>query len=258
MADATIALEASNLFGLAAAFNTTDSTTSVKRTNVQALDELGNVACQRSVGTQTEYTQTANYCGTDFVTDLGTFLTKFGDVQSSKIVTGLSVTLSAAGYVTVQVTGHNHAENAHEAGLTVGYSDVSDFFPHAAAVVSPPKAAEPFFAWDGFGVPTFGVTVGDNASPSGASVTFSMNHIDTNDENGDHLIGKNITPKCELKMDFEGIPTSNTAALIEADFGAMTGDMLVPLVDSTDSSDANSKFDTFSFTAHANPLLATA
>jgi hypothetical protein len=250
MADATIALEASNLFGLAAAFNTTDSTTSVKRTNVQALDELGNVACQRSVGTQTEYTQTANYCGTDFVSDLGTFLTKFGDVQNSKIVTGLSVTLSAAGYVTVQVTGHNHAENAHAAGLTVGYADVSNFFPH--------ETGEPFKSWDGFGVPTFGVTVGDNASPSGASVTFSMNHIDTNDQNGDHLVGKNITPKCELKMDFEGIPTSNTAALLEADFGVMTSDMLVPLVDSTDSSDANSKFDTFSFTAHANPLLATA
>jgi hypothetical protein len=250
MADATIALEASNLFGLAAAFNTTDSTTSVKRTNVQALDELGNVACQRSVGTQTEYTQTANYCGTDFVGDLGTFLTKFGDVQNSKIVTGLSATLSAAGYVTVQVTGHNHAENAHDAGLTVGYADVSNFFPH--------ETGEPFKSWDGFGVPTFGVTVGDNASPSGASVTFSMNHIDTNDQNGDHLVGKNITPKCELKMDFEGIPTSNTAALLETDFGAMTSDMLVPLVDSTDSSDANSKFDTFSFTAHANPLLATA
>lgn len=250
MADATIALEASNLFGLAAAFNTTDSTTSVKRTNVQALDELGNVACQRSVGVQTEYTQTANYCGTNFVSDLGTFLTKFGDVQNSKIVTGLSVTLSAAGYVTVQVTGHNHAENAHTAGLTVGYADVSNFFPH--------EATEPFVAWNGFGVPTFGVTVGDNASPSGASVTFSMNHIDTNDQNGDHLVGKNITPKCELKMDFEGIPTSNTAALLETDFGAMTSDMLVPLVDSTDSSDANSKFDTFSFTAHANPLLATA
>jgi hypothetical protein len=208
------------------------------------------VACQRSVGTQTEYTQTANYCGTDFVSDLGTFLTKFGDVQNSKIVTGLSVTLSAAGYVTVQVTGHNHAENAHAAGLTVGYADVSNFFPH--------ETGEPFKSWDGFGVPTFGVTVGDNASPSGASVTFSMNHIDTNDQNGDHLVGKNITPKCELKMDFEGIPTSNTAALLEADFGVMTSDMLVPLVDSTDSSDANSKFDTFSFTAHANPLLATA
>ena len=259
MADATIALEASNLFGLAAAFNTTDSTTSVKRTNVQALDELGNVACQRSVGVQTEYTQTANYCGTDFVSDLGTFLTKFGDVQSSKIVTGLSVTLSAAGYVTVQVSGHNHAENAHAAGLTVGYADVSDFFPHAAAVTGPPAVpAEPFYAWDGFGVPSFGVTLGDNASPSSASVTFSMNHVDTNDENGDHFVGKNITPKCELKMDFEGIPTSNTAALIEADFGAMDGNVLVPIVDSIDASDSNSAFDTFSFTAHANPALATA
>jgi len=250
MADAVIALEASNLFGFPADFNTTDSSTSIKRTNVQALDELGNVACQRSVGEQNEYSQTVNYCGTGFVTSMGTFLTKFGDVQNSKIVTGLTINMTAAGYVTVQATGHNHGTNAHAAGVTVGYSDVSNFLPH--------EATEPFVAWNGFGVPTFGVTVGSAASPSSATVTFTMDHKDANDQNGDHLVGKNTTPKCELKMDFEGIPTSNTATLLEADFGVMTNDMFVPIVDSTDSSDSNSKFDTFSFTAHANPLLATA
>lgn len=258
MAEPVVALEATNLFGLPAGFNTIDSSTSLKKTNVQALDEVGNVACQRSVGEQTEYSQTANYCGTDFVTDLDTFLTKFGDVQNSKVVTGLTISMTAGGYATVQVTGHNHGTHAHAAGLGTGYADVSDFLPHNAAVVSPAHPAEPFYAWDGFGVPNFGVTTGDDATPASASVTFSMTHVDINDENGDHFSGKNITPKCELKMDFEGIPTSNTATLLETDFGVHIGDMLTPLVDSTDSSDSNSKFDTFSFTAHANPLLATA
>jgi hypothetical protein len=250
MADATIDLTATNLFSLPAGFNTTASSSSLKTTNAQAMDELGNVACQRNVGEQTDYTQSANYCGSDFVGDLATFLTQFGNVKNSKIITGLTVNASEGNYVTIDVTGHQHAENAHAAGLAVGYADVSDFFPH--------ETGEAFEAWDGFGCPDFGVTVGANSSPSSWSVSFTMNHVDTNDENGDHLVGKNITPRCELKMDFEGIPTSNTAALLEADFGVNTNDMLVPLVDSVDSSDSNSAFDTFSFTAHANTDLATA
>jgi len=71
------------------------------------------------------------------------------------------------------------------------------------------------------------------------------------------LVGKNLTPRAELSMDFVGIPTSNTAALLEADFDGNTNKMLVPLVDSEDSSDSNSDFDTFAFTAHANTDLAT-
>lgn len=250
MADATIDLLASNLFSLHANFKTTASTTGAPLTNASAMDEKGNVACQRNIADMTNYTQNAVYCGSDFIADLGTFLTKFGDVQGSKVVTALNINMTAAGYVTVDITGHNHGTNAHAAGLTMGYSDVSDFLPH--------EVGEAFVAWDGFGVPDFGITLGDNASPVSASVSFSMDHKDVNDEAGAHLVGKNITPRCELKMDFAGIPTSNTAALLEADFGGNTSDMLVPLVDSVDSSDSNSDFDTFAFTAHANPLLATA
>jgi hypothetical protein len=250
MADAVIDLTATNLFGLNAAFKTSASTTSKKTINVQSMDESGNVSCQRNVGEQTDFTQSASYCGTDFIANLGTFLTQFGNVQSSKVVTGLTINMAAGQYVTIEVSGHNHTENSHAAGLAVGYADVSDFLPH--------ETGEAFKSWDGFGVPTFGVTLGDNATPSAATVTFSMTHTDTNDENGDHFVGKNLTPRCELKMDFEGIPTSNTAALLETDFGANTNDMLVPIVDSIDTADSNSAFDTFSFSAHANTDLATA
>lgn len=257
MADATIDLLASNLFSLHANFKTTASTTSAPLTNAAANDEKGNVSCQRNIADMTNYTQNAVYCGADFVADLGTFLTKFGDVQGSKVVTALNINMTAAGYVTVDITGHNHGANAHAAGLTMGYADVSDFLPHNAAVVSPAHAAEPFYAWDGFGVPNFGIDLGD-ASPSSASVSFSIDHKDAQDEAGAHLVGKNITPRCELKMDFVGVPASDTAAKLETDFGAHIGDMLTPLVDSVDSSDSNADFDTFSFTAHANPLLASA
>jgi hypothetical protein len=249
MADAVIDLVASNLFGLNAAFKTQSSSTGKKTVNASNRDEVGNVSCQRNVGEQTDYTQSAVYCGADFIGNLGTLLTQFGNVQNSKIVTGLTVNMTAGQYATVEVTGHNHTENAHAAGLSIGYADVSDFLPH--------ETGEAFKNWDGFGVPDFGVTTGANATPSSASVSFSMNHIDTDDENGDHFTGKNITPRCELKMDFEGIPTSNTAALLEADFGALTNDLLSAIVDTIDFSDANSAFDTFSFSAHANPALKT-
>ena len=249
MADATVDLQATNLFGLSANFNTSASTTNVVETNFAVNDEVGNVECQRNIADITNYTQSATYCGSDFVGDLGTFLTKFGDFQTIGVVTGLTINMTASGYVTLDITGHQHAENAHAAGLTLGYADVSDFLPH--------EVGEAFEAWDGFGVPDFGITVGSNSSPSSATVTFSMNHVDQIDEDGDHLVGKNITPRCELSMDFIGVPTSNTSALLETDFDGNTNDMLSPLVDSTDTNDSNADFDTFAFTCHANTDLAT-
>ena len=251
MADAVVALEAENLFGLPSGFNTSASTTNVVETNVAVNDEVGNVECQRNIADITNYTQNASYCGSDFVGDLATFLTQFGNFQTIGVVTGLTINMSAGEYVTVDITGHQHAANAHAAGLTLGYADVSDFLPH--------EAGEAFVAWDGFGIPSeYSVTVGANSSASSASVSFTMSHTDQMDESGDHLVGKNITPRCELSMDFVGIPTSNTPTLLEADFDVNTNDMLVPLVDSTDTNDSNSDFDTFAFAAHANTDLATA
>lgn len=258
MADAVIDLQASNIFSLAAAFKTTSSGTSLATTNVTVQDELGNVSCEKNITDITSYTQEAGYCGSDFVTDLGTFLTQFGNIQGAKVVTGLTINMTAGEYCTISVEGHNHGENAHAAGLPLGYADVSDFLPHAAAVEEPPTAAEPFFAWNGFGVPSFGVTTGANASPASATVTFSMNHVDQVDESGEHLVGKNITPRCELSMDFSGIPTSDTLAKLNVDFGALAADMLDAMADSVDSSDSNSTFDTFAFVAHAHTNLATA
>ena len=223
------------------------------QTNVAVNDEVGNVACQRNISDLINHTQNVSYCGEDFVGDIGTFLTEFGNLQTgtvSAVVTGLSISLTAAGKVTVDATGHQHDASPHEAGLPLGYADMSDIFPH--------EATEAFVAWDGYGVPNFGVTLGADSSPSGASVSLSMSHIDQMNESGAHLVGKNITPRAEVSMDFVGIPTSNTAALLEADFDGNVNKMLAPLVDSEDANTSNSEFDTFSFTSHANTDLATA
>lgn len=251
MADAGIDIQASNLFSLSANFKTQSSTTGDVITAITVQDELGNVSCEANINDIINYTQTASYCGADFVGDLGTFLTEFGNVQGSKCVTGITINMTASEYCTIDIEGHNHLINPHEDSLDLGYADVSGFLPNAVS--------ESFAGWDGFGVPDFGITVGSDASPVGATVTFSMNHIDQMAEDGDHLVGKNITPRCELSMDFSGVPTSNTDVLLETDFvtNNVSPFMYIPKVDSTDTSDSNSDFDSFAFVAHANTDLAT-
>ena len=255
MAVAVVNYEATNIFGLHANFNTAGSTTGTPLTNHQALDELGNVACQKNIADIIPYTQSGiTYCGSDLVGDLGTFLTQFGDVQNSILLTGLTINFTGAGgYATLDLVGHQHASNPHVAGLTVGYSDVSDFLPH--------EVGEAFVAWDGTGIPDFGIDLGTpaTASPSGGSVSFSFStHDDKMDTDGSHLVGKNITPICELSLDFEGIPADNTVADIQTALRANTNSMLDVLVDDFVLSDANTAGDTASFPAHANPLLETA
>ena len=257
MADATVAIEATNLFGLHTNFQTTSSATNVVETNVAVNDEVGNVECQSNIADITNYTQSATYCGSDFMTDIGTFLTQFGDFQTIGVVTSLTINMSAGNYVTIDITGHQHGANAHAAGLTLGYADVSNFLPH--------EATESFVSWDGFGIPedttagdtVFKITGGGNASPSSASVTFSMDHKDQTDEAGAHLVGKNITPRCEGSVDFIGVPTSVTTTALEADFASNVNNMDTPLCDSTDTNDSNSDFDTFACAFHANVDLAT-
>jgi hypothetical protein len=251
MADAVIVIEASNPFGLHANFKTSGSAINAPLENKAINDELGNVACQLNIADIINTTQSGvGYCGTDVIGDLGTFLTTFGDVQNSILMNGLTINMTAGEYATFDFVGHQHDTNPHETGLLVGRADVSDFLPH--------EVAEAFKDWNGFGVPDFGITTGANSSPNSATATFSMNHVDQMDEAGKHLVGKNITPRCELTMDFIGVPTSNTPTLLEADFDGNTNDMLSPLVDSTDTDDSNADFDTFAFGAHANTDLETA
>jgi hypothetical protein len=269
MSDAALDLEADNIFAVGPNFKTTASNNGGVHTNVAANDEVGNVTCQRNIEDIKNSTQSSIYCGSDFMADLVdtrtapvSFLENFGCTYGTPgiVLTGLTINMSAQGFATVDFTGHNHLVNEHDAGatptgatradaLSLGVADVSDFMPH--------EVAEAFNGWDGFGVPDFGITVGADSSPASASVTFTMNHVDVMDEQGDHLSGKNITPRCELSMDFVGIPTSNTATLLEADFDGNTNDMFIPLVDSTDENTSNSDFDTFAFAAHANTDLST-
>jgi len=95
----------------------------------------------------------------------------------------------------------------------------------------------------GFGVPTFGLVVGDNATPISASLAYSMNHIDEPDANGEHWVGKNTTFRVELNIETLGLPTSQTVAAIETALSGWT-------VDTNGPADGNQELDRFIITAH--------
>ena len=268
MADASVDIQATNTFDVGANFKAQAGGDDEPSTNPSAMDELGNISCEKIINDITNYNRSYQYCGTDFMGDFVDtrdapvpFLENIGCTFDSKMVTGISINMTKADYCTVDITGHNHAVNPHDGGATptgetradalaLGIYDGSDFLPH--------EVDEAFKDWDGFGIPDFGITLGATATPSSASVTFSFGtHDDQIDEEGQHFVGKNITPRCELSFDTVGIPTSNTKALLNVDFAANTNDMLGCVADSVDSNDGSVEADTFALSAHANPALAT-
>ena len=261
-------ITASNLHNLGANFKTSSSGTTTESTNVTVMDEYGNVSCEKVITDITNYTQSAGYCGVDFMGDFVDtsaapvpFLENFGCTYGSKLVNGITINMTAGEYCTVDLTSHNHDANAHDGGATptgatradalaLGIVDVSDFLPH--------EVAEAFKDWSGFGVPDFGIDhVATDASPASATVTFALNHVDQIDETGAHLFGKNITPRCELSMDWSGIPSSDDLDKLNVDFAANTNDMLGALADTVAENDSNSEYDSFALTAHAHADLAT-
>lgn len=249
MADASIDLQATNLFNLGATFKTSASGVSDPTTNAQNLDALGNVSCERNIIDITSYTQSAGYCGSDFDTDLGTI--KELGVQNSIAVTSYTINMTAGEYCTVDIEGHNHDANAHTALVNIAALGAGQILSFSG-----------FNNWDGFGVPStaaneyFGITC-TNASPASATLTVSVNHIDQIAEDGTHLVGTNTLGRSELTVEFSGSPDGPTLAGIQAEVRALGGTAWGSfLVDSIDASDSNSDFDTFSFTGHNNHTLS--
>jgi hypothetical protein len=248
--DALINIQATDYFDLAYVtsgdphWHTQASVRAEPLDNVAIQDRVGNVACERTLADRTDVTQTYKYhrpLSPDFITDLLEFASNFGDVQyrggadALKLTqTRMTINMKASDYAELEIEGHRHAVNPH--------------VPHDLRTVDIRDAIPPisFANWDGFGIPDWGLTL-TNASPSSATLSFSVNHLDEVQENGDHLVGQNANCRVELTMDFVGIPDYPTASGIEDDL-----EQLGYLVDSINLNDSNADFDTFSFTAHLN------
>ena len=219
-----IGFQASDLFAAPANFHPQSSSSILNETIATMLDDEGNQQCSTGgLNSTTEYTNDFSYCNAtpDIATDLNTLLTEFGNVFDSKKQTGMTVGFNAGEYATVSITGHQHTENAHNTGTTEGMADVS-----AGGI---PAGA-------GFGVPTFaGQVDGADASPVSATVTYGFNHVDREGEDGNHFVGKNITCRAELTVEWVGTPTTPEATGWETM--------------SKGSNDANEDFDGYTYTA---------
>ena len=211
MADKTVAIGGSNLFGAGAQFFAQSSESPHQRDMANMLDASGNVQCETGINNRTEYSNTLAYCNATpaIHTDLGTLLSTFGAVADSKLVTGLTINFTAGQYATVDITGHNHDDNEHTASVC-GVANVTSIVPTGS----------------GFGVPAlaFGIVLGTDSTPISATLAFSLNHIDELDSTGEHWVGTNTTVRAELSIELLGIPTSTTVAALEAGMSGWTVD----------------------------------
>jgi hypothetical protein len=236
MASPSNTMEASDLFGLGANFNEQTSNSDLRLDAANIMDKSGNIECETMVNERTEYSNPFAYCNAvpDIKTDLATMLTKFGDVHDSKKVDTLSINFEKGQYATLDVAGHNHTVNPHVAGYDDGYCDASGTIPDDS----------------GFGVPSFDVTMGDNASPISAAVSLSGNHIDREGADGNHWQGKTTTFRAELTLTTEGVPTDITVAAVELGSNWT--------VDSINATDGNQDFDGYVYTLHRHFDAVTA
>ena len=229
MSDKSVDIGGSDLFLLGAAqFNAQTSSSPHGRDASGMLDEAGNNECETMVNNRTDYSANYAYCNAtpNIKTDLGAILTAFASVVSEKLITAINMQFAFGEYATLDITGHNHDDNEHTAALC-GIADVSGAVPASA----------------GFGVPDFGLTLGDNSTPISASISFSLNHIDAQDADGEHWVGTNTTFRAELSLELLGIPTSITVSQIETDLTGWT-------VDTNGGTDGNQELDHFVITAH--------
>lgn len=220
MADKSVDLGASSMFGLAAAFLPQSTTNTDTKDTEVVMDASGDVDCEAEFNNRNEYKAEFKYCNAnpDIKTDLGTMATKFGAVADSKVPTEISITFESGKYAGISVSGHNHDSNAH-AGTDMRTCDFSSIIP----------------ASSGLDVPALLTDTGANSTPVRAVLTVSLNHVDANGADGEHWVGQNITFKAELQIDYIGTPTLNTTGWV---------------VDSIDTADSNQEHDTYSIKLH--------
>lgn len=227
MAVATVAIEATDHFGLGANFHPQSSSavTSLERRNIK--DEFGNFECEKMVGEKTEYSTTYSYCNAspNIKSDLGTALTSFGFATGgteSMFVTSMTINFRDGEYAEVTMNGVAYA-GANQPSTSAGYvADVSAAVPSSA----------------GFGVPTFnGVSLGNNAAPTSATINITHNHIMASDGAGDFFAAKNISFIAEADIEYTGVPSS---------YESVTG----WTKDSATLGDSNENFDTAAWSGH--------
>ena len=227
MAEDSITFQSSDLFALGGDFHAQTSSTTVTRERDTNLASDGDVACESDAfNVTTNYSAEYEFCGSDLETGLGTFLNAFGGVEDSKLVTGLDIDFNNKEYPSVSIEGHNHAQNPH----TSGSANIRKFDLEAALTLG--------LTVGGVGVPAIsGITVGAANAINAATISASFEHMDVEDETGDHFDGQNRTCRVDLTISGIGPASGITVA----------GNWII---DDLGDEDGNSDPDSFNITCH--------
>ena len=84
MTDKAVAITATDIFGLGGNFHPQSSTITAAQDWPNILDAAGNNQCEKEVNNRTDVSCNYGYCNAvpDIVSDLGTVLAAFGDVEN--------------------------------------------------------------------------------------------------------------------------------------------------------------------------------
>ena len=183
MADKDIDFGASERFGAFTGWEAQGGDSAVNKTRAVALDKMGDEAASDLHDERTEVT-----CRYQCNNNTNTIPATIGAVVESLDLTSIEISTAEGRAAEMSLAGHNHTNNAH-----------ADTLRQAAHGITLAKA---------FGATDFmGGTAGDNASCIEGSINISVEHVDQNDADGDHLVGENYGGKIEARSTWAGVPS---------------------------------------------------
>lgn len=163
-------------------------TVSKDRANV--LNAIGNEVASKLHNERTEYTQDFEPASASVAP---TVPPTIGVLLDEVILTGINLQTDATAFITMTLTGHQHTANTH-----------ADTLKQVAHGVSLSKS---------FGAVDFlSATNGANASVASSSIDITCQHVDVEDQDGDHLIGENFDGRMSVTQTWHGAPTTAAGA----------------------------------------------
>jgi hypothetical protein len=183
----TIQFGSDKPFGDLTGWNYTSASVTTDKERATAADSIGNEVASRLYDEKISVTASlvaASASAPDVPTEIGAYLGAY-------ILTSIQISTSRDGFVTMTLTGHNHAVNPHSGAS--GEKTVA----HGITLAS------------GFGALDFMEgTAGSNASVRSGTITIECQHTDETDASGDHLVGENYQPMLTAETEWVGVPTT--------------------------------------------------
>jgi hypothetical protein len=177
-------------FGAPAGWVAKGPAKSVIKDRANVLGPKGNEAASKLHNERTEYTQEFEPAS---ATVAPTVPPTIGVLLGDCILTGISLSTSGTGFVSMTLTGHQHADNAHANTLQQASHGVS--------------VAKSFGAVD-----FLGSTQGNAAALESSTCDITCQHVDVEDDDGDHLVGENFDGRIAVSQTSHGVPTTPAGA----------------------------------------------